>query len=237
MKRGAFIISLDFELHWGVSDHRTVESYYENLSHTPEVVRGLLRLFSERKIRATWATVGMLFCKNKEALLGPIPADKLPAYDNPALSNYRVAMTAGNNEDEDPFHFASTLVKQIMETPGQELATHTYSHYYCLEPGQTAEQFYYDLLAAKTVAREYGAELHSIVFPRNQYNDAYIDKCRKAGLTIYRGNFTSWMYRAEAKSTEGLWKRAFRLTDTYFPVSGQRVVTASMQNGMFECSG
>ena len=237
MEKGVFVISLDFELHWGVSDHRTVESYFENLKNTPEVVERLLAKFEQRKIRATWATVGMLFCKNKTELHEFVPAGYRPEYTNPSLSNYIIAQTVGENETEDPFHYANTLINKIMETPGQELATHTYSHYYCLEPGQTPDQFYYDILAAKKIAEREGARLSSIVFPRNQYNELYIEKCKLAGIEIYRGNFPSWMYKAEAKSTESIWKRAFRFADTYLPVSGQRVVTAKISDGMLNIPG
>jgi peptidoglycan/xylan/chitin deacetylase (PgdA/CDA1 family) len=237
MEKGVFIISLDFELHWGVSDHRTVESYYENLKNTPEVVQRLLTLFEQKNIRATWATVGMLFCRNKTELYEFVPAAYRPEYTNPALSNYIVAQTAGENETDDPFHYANTLIRKIIETPGQELATHTYSHYYCLEPGQTPEQFYHDILAAQKLAQREGINLLSIVFPRNQHDERYIEKCKLAGIEIYRGNFPSWMYKAEAKSTESLWKRAFRLIDTYLPVSGQRVVTAEISGGMLNIPG
>ena len=237
MENGVFIISLDFELHWGVSDHRTIESYYENLKNTPEVVRRLLALFEQKNISATWATVGMLFCRNKKELLEYVSAANRPEYTIPALSNYTIAQTAGENETEDPFHYANSLIRKIIETPGQELATHTYSHYYCLEPGQTPDQFYHDILAAKKVAEREGASLHSIVFPRNQYDERYIEKCKIAGIEIYRGNFPSWMYKSEAKSTETLWKRAFRLLDTYLPISGHRIVSAEMSQGMLNVPG
>ena len=237
MGKGVFIISLDFELHWGVSDHRTIENYYENLKNTPSVVRRLLALFEQRNIRATWATVGMLFCKTKAELYEFVPASGRPAYKNPNLSNYIVAQTAGENEAEDPFHFANSLIRKIIQTPGQELATHTYSHYYCLEPGQTPDQFYYDILAARKVTEREGITLQSIVFPRNQYSDEYIEKCKLAGIQIYRGSFPFWMYKPEAKSTESIWKRFFRFVDTYLPISGHRVVTAEISNGVVNIPG
>jgi hypothetical protein len=132
-----FTISLDFEIHWGVSDHRTIASYRENLENVPAVIHRTLKLFTERNIHATWAAVGMLFCKNKAELFSHVPGQNRPTYQNPKLSNYTVADIAGENEQTDPFHFASSLVKKIASTENQELATHTYSHYYCLEPGQT----------------------------------------------------------------------------------------------------
>jgi hypothetical protein len=234
---GTFILSLDFEIHWGVSDHRSIESYYENLTNVPAVVRRSLKLFKEREIHATWATVGMLFCRDKEELFTYTAPGNRPSYDNVRLSNYLVAEQAGNNEGDDPYHYAISLVREIIQTPHQEMATHTYSHYYCLEPGQTPEQFYHDLGAAKQIAAREQVQLRSIVFPRNQYNDEYLFQCRKQGITCYRGNYPSWIYRPQAKSRESKWKRLARFTDSYFPLSGSRYVSPSSENGMVNIPG
>src|SRR2546426_12614664 len=56
-----FIISLDFELFWGVRDVTTLDRYGANLRGVRDAIPAMLRLFSERGIRATWATVGFLF--------------------------------------------------------------------------------------------------------------------------------------------------------------------------------
>src|SRR5262245_13071649 len=58
---GALVISLDFELHWGVRDKRPVDgSYRENLLGAREAIPRMLDLFEEFGIAATWATVGFL---------------------------------------------------------------------------------------------------------------------------------------------------------------------------------
>jgi peptidoglycan/xylan/chitin deacetylase (PgdA/CDA1 family) len=227
---GIFTISIDFEIHWGVSDHRTVESYEENLRNEPVAVKRLLKLFARRNIHATWATVGMLFCRNKKELFDMVPAADRPTYDVNKLSNYLVAESAGENESSDPYHFAGSVMQEIVKTPGQELSTHTYSHYYCLEPGQTPQQFGHDLAAARKLLEREGVNPVSIVFPRNQYNAGYLEQCRQNGFNCYRGNFPSWIYRPQAKSTEGKWKRAARFIDTYLPLAGQRYVQVSKEN-------
>jgi hypothetical protein len=104
----------------------------------------------------------------------------------------------GEDEARDPLHFARSLVEAIERSPGQELATHTFSHYYCLEPEQTAEEFTADLKAAVAIASARGATLRSIVFPRNQHNPAYSDVLRALEIRAYRGNPTSWMWRFES---------------------------------------
>lgn len=233
MNKGALVISIDFEIHWGVSDRHTLQSpYFENLKNDREVVKRCLQLFRQFNIHATWATVGMLFCNNKEELFSYVDESNRPQYVRKHISNYEVAKNAGENESEDPYHYAPTLVKEIINTPGQEMASHTYSHFYCLEPGQTPEAFGHDLLAAKAVAEKYNVELKGIVFPANQFEPAHIDKCKQAGLTYYRGNYPSWMYQLKAKADEGKLKRLSRLADFYFPVNGNRLVEPSLVNGM-----
>ena len=54
----------------------------------------------------------------------------------------------GRDEIEDPFHFGRSLLEQIRSYPGQEVGTHTFSHYFCLEPTQDLAVFRADLEAA-----------------------------------------------------------------------------------------
>lgn len=232
MNTGTLVISLDFEIHWGVSDHHTIDSYRENLANVPAIVKRSLKLFEQYGVHTTWATVGMLFCETKEEIFSLVEEVNRPSYTEKKFSNYLVAEGAGKNEKEDPFHFASSLITRIKETPGQEVASHTYSHYYCLEPGQTPGQFFYDLRAAKEVAARHNIEISSIVFPANQFHPDYLDTCRKQAIKCYRGNYPSKIYQFQAKSREGYVKRLARLIDTYLPLMGARTVTPVMENGI-----
>jgi len=136
-RRGALVISLDFELDWGVRDTLSLNGgYRENLLGAREVVPKLLALFDRYEIAATWATVGFLFASSREGLLAASPAVK-PQYHDVRLDPYRAEI--GDDEQSDPLHYAASLVELIAAQPRQELATHTFSHYYCLEPGQTKE--------------------------------------------------------------------------------------------------
>ena len=125
---GIFAISLDFELHWGVRDVKTVAQYRENLLGVRRVVPALLATFAEYGIHATWATVGFVFFGSRTELLASLP-DLLPEYENLRLSPYLDMKILGNDEDDDPFHFGRSLIDQIRSHPEQEIATHTFSHY------------------------------------------------------------------------------------------------------------
>lgn len=217
--RGAFVVSLDVELHWGVRDHAPAHGAYRaNLLGERRAVPALLALFREFGVSATWATVGFLFARSRGELERCSPAVR-PAYADPALDPYGEPL--GDGEDDDPLHFAPSLVEQIAAAPGQEVATHTFSHYYCLEPGQGRGAFAADLDAAVRIAAARGVALRSIVFPRNQHNPAYDDLLRGAGITCYRGAQTGWMYRPGAEALGTSRVRAGRLADTYLPITGR----------------
>ena len=220
MQAGIFTISLDFELHWGVSETKTVEQYHENLTGTRKAIEGMLQLFRQYKIHVTWATVGMLFCKDKNELLAYCEEINKPIYANTKLSNFVLAEKVGNNYTDDPFHFGNDIIPQIKNVPFQEIATHTFSHYYCLERGQTIENFKSDLSAAVRIAEENNAHLTSIVFPRNQYSDEMLAACVGAGIKAYRGTEKHWMYQPLSREKESKARRLFRLIDTYFNISG-----------------
>src|SRR5204863_1899467 len=100
------------------------------------------------------------------------------------------------------------LLKLIQSCPGQEIGTHTFSHFYCLEEGQTPEQFEADIGAAVSVAQRQGVDLKSIVFPRNQYAAEHLAIAERAGLKTFRGNERSWLYRPSRTSAQSSFRRA-----------------------------
>jgi peptidoglycan/xylan/chitin deacetylase (PgdA/CDA1 family) len=214
---GTLVISLDFELYWGVRNSRTLSSYAGNLLAERIAVPRLLELFTAYGVHATWATVGFLCFRTKEELLEALP-DERPEYEDAALSPYRYLDTIGADEGSDPFHYAPSLISQIGAAEGQELATHTFSHYYCLEPGQHAGAFEADLRAALRALLPYGKPPTSIVFPRNQVNPAYLPICRRLGITAYRATEPSWIYTPRPVADERRHRRALRLLDAYVPL-------------------
>jgi peptidoglycan/xylan/chitin deacetylase (PgdA/CDA1 family) len=222
---------LDFELLWGVRDHADQISYGKNVLGARKAIPQILELFAKNGIRATWATVGFLFCKTRDELfeMAP-PEDRRPHYANPALSNYSYFSEVGRNEAEDPYYFAASLIDRISKTPGQEIATHTFSHFYTLEAGATTDAFAADLEAASMVATEHGITLKSIVFPRNQYNKDCIDICRTAGLSAWRGNPSSWAYKASDGEGQTLLRRGLRLIDAHTGILGAQTYASEISS-------
>jgi hypothetical protein len=217
--QGIFVISLDFELHWGGFEKWPLATYKKYFENTRAVIPQMLTHFVKHEVHVTWATVGMLFHRSKQALLANAPSQK-PSYTLSSLSAYHYIdqYGLGENEASDPFHFAPSLIAQINDTPYQEVGTHTFAHYYCNERGQTVDEFKEDLRAAKRVAKDYQVNLKSLVFPRNQFNDQYLKVCMEEGITSVRSNPLDWFWHIESAVGESLWKRLNRGLDAYFPI-------------------
>lgn len=222
---GKFVVSLDFELLWGVRDQCTIETYGENLRGVQTVIPGLLDCFTKYNIKATFATVGLLFFENKKDLLAALDF-RQPKYKDSSLSPYeREVFEVGESADTDQYHFAPHLIQKISTYPDQEIASHTFSHYYCLEEGQTIDDFREDIRAAVKVANKKGIAIKSIVFPRNQYNEAYLEVCRDFGITSVRGNEAYWLYEPRNYKNETQLRRLVRLLDSYINISGHHCYT------------
>lgn len=217
MKKGILTISLDFELYWGVRDKRTIEQYKDNLDGVEKAITTMLDLFSKYNIHTTWATVGFLFYDNQNELEQNIP-EVMPTYLNQSLNPYTYIK---NTKLEEQYHFALDLIQKIVENNTQEIATHTLSHYYCLESGQTLEQFKCDLKSAiDLISTKTNKETYSLVFPRNQWNESYLEALKELNIKSYRGNENHWIYSAQNGDDETLLKRAFRLLDSYINITG-----------------
>ena len=219
------VISLDFELFWGVTDSRTVKNYGANIECVWQSVPGMLKLFKKYDINATWATVGMLMCKDYKqwSELRPLI---MPTYKRESCSTYSAAVLA---RDLPKLFFARPLVEQILATDGQELASHTYSHFYCGEEDTTVEQFVADLDCAKSIFDEYKVKPTSLVFPRNQVQDEYLNVLMSAGFTAYRGNQDHWIYRDGhlMPVSYGTIRRLIRAADIYLPITGNHTYSSS----------
>jgi peptidoglycan/xylan/chitin deacetylase (PgdA/CDA1 family) len=219
---GAFVISLDFELHWGVRDHEPPHGpYRQNLLGARKAIPRLLELFERYGIAGTWAIVGFLFAHSPEERRKFEPARK-PCYYDRSLDPYVEPL--GKGEADDPLHFAPSLIEQIRRCPNQEIATHTFSHHYCREPGQTVESFRADLDSAIAIAADRGIRFRSIVFPRNQVNPDYTQALLDAGIICYRGSEPEWMHRGITRQERTFRLRSARIADAYIDITGKRIV-------------
>src|SRR5258705_365119 len=114
--KGIIVVSLDFELYWGVKDIRALESYKPDARAIRLGIPALLKLFAEYGVPATWAPVGMLFCKSKDELLAAAPAEQ-PQYAHSEMSPYDTVEGLGPDERSDPSCSGRSLIQSILATP------------------------------------------------------------------------------------------------------------------------
>ncbi|MGI6144496.1 MAG: polysaccharide deacetylase family protein [Peptococcia bacterium] len=224
MEHGYFIVSLDLELMWGMKDKKTIATYGDNVLGARKAIPQILKIFSEKGIHATWAIVGLLFSAKKSDTMEMLPA-RIPVYHQPKLSSYNYLEQLGDDEDTDQYHYGDSLIRLISRYKHQEIASHTFSHYYCLEKGQTKEDFASDILAAKKAAERYNVEIKSLVLPRNQINKKYLDVLIENKIFAYRGTEENWLYQATKSNDPNFIRRLFKLLDTYFNLSGYHCYT------------
>ena len=230
----AFVVSLDFELLWGMRDKQSIGTYGDHILGEREAIPAMLKLFRQYGVRATWAAVGLSLFDNREDLLRHLP-DLLPTYEREDLNPYRVLGDIGDDERTDPYHYGLSMVRQILDCEGQELGSHTFSHYYCLERGQTEAQFRADLEASIAAIQRLTKRPVSFVFPRNQYNPGYLPACAEAGFTCFRGNEKAWMYREAPDEDSSIPRRVTRLLDHYVNLSGSNGFLPGEEAGLVNC--
>ena len=108
------------------------------------------------------------------------------------------------------------MIDLISKYDGQEIGSHTFSHYYAREDGQNIDEFSADINSAKNIAENKGYEVNTLVFPRNQSLDSYEKVIKSNKFIAYRGEEKDWIHRIPVN----IIKRMFRLMDSYINLTG-----------------
>lgn len=216
MDTGIFVVSLDFELAWGMKAYGG--PWRELGLQAREVVPRLLELLVEHEVHATWATVGLIMCEDADDALDQAPEVRAQ-WREPRLDAYADLASLARDAEAARAHFAPDLVRAIAAAPGQELATHTFGHYPPAEVGHTEEAFRADLRVAARVAERFGSAPRSIVFPRNQVAPGCLGVCAEEGIEVYRGLLPGRLDEPRSLEEGALsWPRALRLVDAHVPL-------------------
>ena len=239
--KGKLIISLDFELMWGMAGHSMnyIKAYRPNIENAISALKRILEILEEFHIKVTIAHVGsMCFSDLDEFRSFQKTIDKKPDYANRNYSAYQLCMNSEEQLLSPPISdlfFCRSFLHQLANNSNVELASHTFSHYYCLEKGQTVEQFNEDLaLAEKMSLKKYT----SIIFPRNQVSESYLSICKQRGFTHYRSIMEDFVHKTEETKSHFSIKGALRLLDTYLPITGYKTFGQSIDhNGIKEVPG
>ena len=211
------VLSFDFEMRWGVHHlyGLEIDAYRENLENCRPAVLGMLTFLEERGLRATWATVGALGLNSWDEYftLAPPP----PRYIN---SIFAIKRKYAEIDPAGKLHFAPDLITKIINTKGQELGSHSFSHILFGEPGVTANDLLVDLTAVNNLfLNKFGKEPTSLVYPCNQYK--FTDLLSQVGIKQWRGPEIGWFFDCNSQKENTLLPRALRLVDSVNPFSSR----------------
>lgn len=216
MKNGQFIVSLDFELFWGLAgfNRQAILNYKENVSNAINALDEILKLFNKYQIKVSIAYVGGMSLSSAQEFLDNYSS---PEYENKEL-NIHTYIKKYSDIIDDSLLVCSEYLKNLLNNRLVELGTHTFSHFYCLERGASVKDFAQDM--QNVMAHQ--NNVSTIIFPRNQVSQEYLQVCKYYGITHYRGFVEDWLYKAEPTKSHFSLKGALRLIDSYLPISGNR---------------
>lgn len=219
--KSAFIVSLDFELLWGMAGWSIdeVNTYMSHVEGARRALKGILDVLGRYGVKCTIGYVGgMNYTSVKD--FKQVKVEKKPNYKRSIFSSYNSLLPHIGKELPEELFFCKDLLMELKENNNVELGSHTFSHYYCLEVGQTVDEFEADIKVAVSEATQQGIQLRTIIFPRNQVSIEYLEVCTRYGFTHYRGNLETYLYHSEQTPARMSLRRVLRLADTYINLSG-----------------
>lgn len=159
--RPKVVISLDFELGWGVLEselwkQRERMSIYVNLR---SVLDNLIAVLKESEIATTWAIVGAILASDEKEL----DLEHLP-------ESYRNAVIKFCRESSEMTRNGQDLIDKLQCLDGLiEVASHTSTHIYAEHPDVNSDHYIADVgCSISTLENYFGTQVKSLVFPRDQ---------------------------------------------------------------------
>ena len=210
LRRGAFVLSLDFELIWGTLDKRGPEGFRRACERErSEVFGAFLSLLEEFEIPATWCVLGHLMLDS----CVPVNGRKHPEIVRPTHAWQQgdwFAHDPSSDEDRAPIFYGRSLVERLLEARvAQEIGCHSFSHVIFGDPGCSRETAESEVRACVQAAGELGITPRSFAFPRNRVG--HLDVLRQYGFTCFRGPEPTW-YMGGGRAP-GRLRRAAHLAD------------------------
>lgn len=216
-KLGNFVISLDFELYWGVSDSKSLKDYLDNLENVEKIIKKTLKIFSDYSIEATWAYVGFLNFESIDELRRFVSKIKKYNYTKGIKNNYDLLHFFSRKQSK--YLFLPKIIDLINESKGQELGCHNFSHLFSNNEGISIKDFNtdIDLFIKRSNEKKYDKP-KSYIFPRNEINEKHLGVLREKGFKTFRGTESSNIFK-----NNSLFSRVTRVLDTVINLSGDNI--------------
>lgn len=229
LERGAFTLSLDFELIWGTQDLFGPAGFREAcLFERRRIVGDLLALLHEFQIPATWCIVGHLFldaCDGKHL--------ELTRPTHSWLRKDWFHHDPGGAEADESVFLGKSLVEKILACPTrQEIGFHSFSHVVWGDPGCSKEVARSEMAACLKAATWTGRSAVSFVFPRNRVG--HLEVLAANGIRVYRGPGPRWYEQDENPSALG---RLAHLLEAAAGTPGPTVLPVATPQGLVNLAG
>lgn len=229
LSRGAFTLSLDFELIWGTQDVAGPNGFRQAcLFERQRIIDDLLTLLHEFEIPATWCIVGHLFldaCDGKHADL------KRPTHS--WIRDDWFKHDPGGRESDDSVFLGKSLVEKILACPTtQEVGFHSFSHVIWGDPGCSREAAESEITACVRAAAWTGKRGTSFVFPRNRVG--HLDVLAQHGIRVFRGPGPRWYEQDENPGALG---RLAHLLEVAVGTPAPTVLPESTAEGLVNLPG
>lgn len=227
-KSSSFVLSIDFELFWGLIDIKKINEYSENIKKVNEVIPMILKLLNKYQISCTWATVGSIMLNNYDDWISFIKKNSSGHY---FLNNKNKLDKIKENQ---VLFFNPNLIKQILNEEGQEIGSHTFSHIILNEKKNNLHEFEDDLILNLKITKEQKIDLKSIVFPQNIFNKELLNIVEKHGIKSFRGNKKSFLYKNGDRISFGNFGRFLRFLDSSISISGNNIFISEINNKLID---
>jgi hypothetical protein len=224
LERGAFLLSIDVEMAWGVNHTGDIAGHY-TYRNEREVIFRLLGLFEKYEIRATWAIVGHLFLdecraangrKHLEIVRPPYSWFEGDWFDADPCANAQSA----------PAWYGRDIVELVRQCRvPQEVGSHSFSHILVGDPECTAESFDSELKMCRKLAEAAGITLDSFVFPRNSIG--HLETLAQNGFVAYRGRTPARSFYSDMRG-----RPLYEIADSTWPPPGWGVYP-EFQHGLW----
>ncbi len=194
LSRGAFTLSLDFELIWGSLDLAGPKALAPAVRFEREVViERLLLLLEEFEIPSTWLVLGHLFlgrCDKRNGIAHPEIVRPRHAWHPDDWFRHDPCASEGSA----PLFYGRSLVERIAGSRvPQEIGAHSFSHVIFGDPGCSRDTAEGEVTETLRAAGELGLRPRSFAFPRNSVG--HLDVLARHGFTCYRGPGLTWYER------------------------------------------
>ncbi|MFC1985408.1 polysaccharide deacetylase family protein [Chloroflexota bacterium] len=195
-----FMISVDVELLWGYvlyPTKNTITALRSDPSSGRDSFEQLLGIFEKYNIPATWAFVGHLFLDHCDK------EDGIVHKNMPRFKDDWYSIDPGTDIISAPLYYGKDIVEKILSSPiKHEIGYHSFSHVPFSECSrQVAEA---EIRAGVELAKEFGVNLKSFVFPENKVG--HVDVLKENGFNAYRV-FGSWSQKHGDASPNSLTRR------------------------------